>query len=257
MWVGDSIAHHVNFEDIEKATKSKIRRKKAYGSVKASGQKFPESNFTDVVPRELCDQSADILVLQASSVDLTNLPADAPKEFCEQQALISSQNMVTVAKNALASNPNIKNVLLFETTPRYDNKHEINVFAQKKLHEAIDEANNDRIHIGKHSLACADGLRISRYGVKGKPRVDGVHLRGSSGKVSYTRSVARVLADLGLMTVEAATNMSRNKNITFYKEGEGWTQNQGKKGRAPIPAAQLSTFELATRNMFAPLQENY
>jgi hypothetical protein len=225
--------------------------------VRASGQKFPEANFTDVIPRELRDQSADILVLQASSVDLTNLPADAPKEFCKQQALISSQNMVTVAKNALATNPNIKNVLLFETTPRYDNKHDINVFAQKKLHEAIDEANNDRIRIGKHSLACTDGLRVSRYGVKGKPRVDGLHLRGSSGKVAYTRSVARALAELRLITEEEADNMSRNKNISFNKEGERWTLNQNKKGRAPRPVVQLSTFELATRNMFAPLQENY
>ena len=75
--------------------------------------------------------------------------------------------------------------------------------------------------------------------------------------MAYTRSVAKVLADLGLMTVEAAANLSRNKNITFNKEGEGWTQNQNKKSRAPRPAAQLSTFELATRNMFAPLQENY
>ena len=247
----------MDFEDLEKATKSKIRRKKAYGSVRASGQKFPEANFTDVVPRELRDQSVDILILQASSVDLTNLPADASKEFSEQQALISSQNMVTVAKNALAANPSIKNILLFETTPRYDNKHEINMYAQKKLLEAKEEANDDRILIGKHSLACTDGTRVSRYGVKGKPRVDGVHLRGSSGKVAYTRSVARGLADLGLITEEEAANMSRNKNITFNKEGDGWTQNQSKNGRAPRPAAQLSTFQLATRNMFAPLQENY
>ena len=125
------------------------------------------------------------------------------------------------------------------------------------MQEAKDKANDDRILIGKHSLACTDGLRVSRYGVKGKPRVDGVHLRGSSGQVAYTRSVARVLAEVGLVSEVEAANMSRNKNITFNKEGEGWTQNQGKKGRAPRPAAQLSSFELATRNMFAPLQENY
>ena len=76
VWVGDSIAHHIDFEDIEKAVKTKIKKKKAYGSVKASSQKFPDSNFTDVVPRELSGQQADILVMQASSVDLTNIPAD-------------------------------------------------------------------------------------------------------------------------------------------------------------------------------------
>ena len=254
VWVGDSIAHHVNFEDIEKALKSKMRKKKAYGSVRASGQKFPESNFTEVVPRELRDQSADILVMQASSVDLTNIPADASKEYCEQVALVSSQNMVTVAKNALASNSNIKNVLVFETTPRYDNKHDINVYAQKKLQEAKDEAKDNRIVIGKHSLACSGGHRVSRYGVHGNPRVDGVHLRGSSGMVAYTRSVAKVLAEVGLITEQEAAEMSRNKNIKFVKENGGWNKNKANKGRTPRPAQQISVFELATQNRFGPLQ---
>ena len=31
---------------------AKIKRRKAYGSVKASGQKFPYANVTDVVPLE-------------------------------------------------------------------------------------------------------------------------------------------------------------------------------------------------------------
>ena len=96
VWVGDSIAHHIDFDDIKNAVKTKMKKKKAYGSVKASGQKFPNSNFTEVVPR----------VMQASSVDLTNSPAS--KENSEQVALVSSQNILTVAKNALAYNPSIK-----------------------------------------------------------------------------------------------------------------------------------------------------
>ena len=255
LWVGDSIAHHVDFEDLEKATKTKIRRKKAYGAVRASGQKFPESNFTEVVPRELSEQQADILVLQASSVDLTNIPADASNEYSKQVALVSSQNMVAVAKNALAANNGVKHVLLLETTPRYDNKNELNMFAQMKLREAKDEAKDDRIIIGKHSLACTDGLRVSRYGAPGKPRVDGVHLRGSSGMVAYTRSVAKVMAAVGLISEQEAAEMSRNKDIKFNKENGGWNQNKAKKGRAPRPAQQMSAaFELATHNRFGPLQ---
>ena len=252
--VGDSIAHHVDFGDLEKASQTKIRRKKAYGSVKASGQKFPEANFTEVVPRELRNEQVDLLILQASSVDLTNIPADASREYSQQQALISSQNMVTVAKNALAANPSVKKVLLFQTAPRYDDKHELNQYAQEKLMEAKINANDDRIIIGKHSLTCTGGLRVSRYGVRGKPRVDGVHLRGSSGMVAYTRSVAMVLAEVGLITNEQAANMSRNKIIRLNKEGEGWSLNSGKKGRAPRPAEQLTTFQLATQNRFGPLQ---
>ena len=159
-----------------------------------------------------------------------------------------------MAKNALAANPSIKQVLLLQTTPRYDDKYELNLFAQKKLQEAKDKAEDNRIVIGKHSLACTDGVRVSRYGVPGKPRVDGVHLRGSSGMVAYTRSVAKVLAGVGLITERAAAEMSRNKNIKFNTEGNGWKQNKSNTGRAPRPARQLSTFQLATQNRFGPLQ---
>ena len=161
--------------------------------------------------------------------------------------------MVTVAKNALAANPTIKNVLLFETAPRYDDKHKLNEYAQEKLMEAKINANDDRIIIGKHSLACKNGIRVSRYGVRGKPRVDGVHLRGSSGMVAYTRSVAKVLGEVGLISEQEAAEMSRNKNVKF-KENSGWTQGKAKKGRAPRPAQQMSAFQLATENRFGPLQ---
>ena len=53
----------------------------------------------------------------------------------------------------------------------------------------------------------------------GKPRVDRVHLRGSSGKVAYTRSVAKVLAEVGLITEQEADEMSRNKNVKSITAG--------------------------------------
>ena len=86
--VGDSISHHVDFEELEKVSKTKIKRRKAYGAVSASCQKFPDANFTDVVSKELADKEADILILQASSVDLTNIPANASREYRMQQAVV-------------------------------------------------------------------------------------------------------------------------------------------------------------------------
>ena len=83
--------------------------------------------------------------MQASSVDLTNIPADASEEYNKQEALISSRNMVTSAKTALALNPTLKKVVLMEMVPRYDSKHQLNKYAQEKLQEAKGEANGDRI----------------------------------------------------------------------------------------------------------------
>ena len=104
-WIADSIGHHIHFEEIEKVTGAQIKKRKAYGSVKASGQKFPDANFTDVVPQETYYKDVDFLVMQASSVDLTNLPEDASEEYARQTALISSSNMITAAKAALRNNP--------------------------------------------------------------------------------------------------------------------------------------------------------
>ena len=68
-------------DELEKATKSKIKRRKAYGHARASNQTFPDKNFTDVVPKEMSENKPDILVLQRDSVTLTNLSPGAPQEY--------------------------------------------------------------------------------------------------------------------------------------------------------------------------------
>ena len=44
-------------------------------------------------------------------------------------------------------------------------------------------------------------------------RVDGIHLRGSSGKIAYTRSVAVIMAGAGLTTDAKAGQVSRQLSI--------------------------------------------
>ena len=72
-FVGDSIAHNVNTVAVEEATRTIIRKRKAYGSVKDDVSLYPTKNFTDVVPDELVQkhnltgQDYDVLLLQASA----------------------------------------------------------------------------------------------------------------------------------------------------------------------------------------------
>ena len=165
---------------------------------------------------------------------------------------------MTVAKSALAINLNIQKVVLMQTVDRYDNKHDLNKYARQKLDEANKRANDSRIKIGKHNLECDGAIRASRFGDSRSKRVDGVHLRGNSGLMSYTRSVANILVAAGLASEEEAAQVGRNKNISFKKknkEGEGWSQGLGRRDRAPRPAPQFSVFELATQNRFGPLQQ--
>ena len=100
--------------------------------------------------------------------------------------------------------------------------------------------------IGKHTLDCEkDGLRASRFGVKG--------VRGSSGRMAYTRSVGHILAAAGLISAKEAAQVGENLKIEMKKTGERWNQVEGGRGRRQ--PHQMSTFQTAVHNRFAPLQD--
>ena len=251
-------------DELEKITKTKIKKKRAYGAVKAPGQTYPVSNFKDVVPKEMAENRPDILVLQRDSVTLTDLSEGAPEEYARQQMKVVSQNMMTVATSALDSNPQLQQVILMHAAPRYDDKEELNTYGNNMLHEAKKESqsiNKNKVFIGVHNLECTTaGLKASRYGDGSRGQVDMVHMRGSSGLVSYTRSVAQILASAGLTTQQEAANLARNKEDLKMKNSGGnkyQTQGRNNKGGPRRQHQQVpSTFQLATSNMFAPLQSN-
>ena len=83
-----------------------------------------------------------------------------------------------------------------------------------------------------------------------------LHLRGTSGKVAYTRSVATILARAGLTTVQEAEQVARNKAIQIRRPGGEGFRTQGRRGRGSPKQQQLSTFQLATNNRFASFQGN-
>ena len=68
--------------------------------------------------------------------------------------------------------------------------------------------------IGVHNLECKDGLRESRYGDGRNGPVDMIHMKGSSGKVAYTRSVAAILARAGLASIQEAEQVARSQDVT-------------------------------------------
>ena len=274
-YVTDSIGGNVMIDELEKITKTKFKKKRAYGAVKALGQTYPVSNFTDVVPKEMAENKPDVLVLQRDSVTLTDLSEGAPEEYARQQMKVVSQNMMTVATSALASNPQLQQVIIMQAAPRYDDKEDLNNYGNDMLHEAKKESlsvHKNKVFVGVHNLECTDaGMKASRYGDGSKGQVDMVHMRGSSGLVSYTRSVAQILAAAGLTSQLEAANLARNKEDlkiknsggnSFQNQGRNRSggnnfQNQGRQNKGGSRRQQQpSIFELATSNMFAPLQSN-
>ena len=128
-YITDSIGGNLHTKELEKLTKTKFKRAKAYAATKRSrseGFIFPDSNFTDVVPAVLAAEQPDVVIAMAPSVELTNPPAAAAQEYASQEASCSSYNMVKVAENALTYNPGLKMFIIPERVPRYDRWSELN-----------------------------------------------------------------------------------------------------------------------------------
>ena len=89
--IGDSISANVDIGALEVATQRQFVKAKAYSSkhdtVSNSAKqaaKFPDSNFTDVIPTELKKEKYEHLILQAGSLDITNMNTkDEPSKYVE------------------------------------------------------------------------------------------------------------------------------------------------------------------------------
>ena len=77
-----------------------------------------------MVPAELLKKTFHFLILQAPSVDITNLntslnPSEYIKYF-EQQTVISAKNYFSVVENSLKIQPTLNKVIVLKLIPRYD-----------------------------------------------------------------------------------------------------------------------------------------
>ena len=213
LFVGDSISSNVDIKMLEGATKARITTAKAYSStfdvesnVAKQAARYPASNFEDVVKEELVDKSFKTLLLQAGSVDITNLNTnEQPERYMEyfrQIAVMSATNLFQVAQNTLKESTNINKVIIMQQIPRYD-PQEVDPLALKPSLSLLfnntltnlwaDSPLRNQIFIGVHNIECNGAIREARYRHTKSGRFDGIHLFGSSGRKAYTRSVLNIL----------------------------------------------------------------
>ena len=212
-FVGDSIAHNIDTLKVEKATRSIITKKKAYGAKQDNVSFFPSKNFTNIVPELLAkkvketNMNYDVLLLQASSTDITNLDTsnhtEENMENLKQKAMASSENIFNVAIQAVKST-DIPKVIIMERIPRHDRSQDDPAGIKPRLSELanfhlrqllLQSELKHRIMIGSHSIFGSLGI-CDLYG--GGDNFDGIHLLGPAGKHTYTQSVIRILSDIGL-----------------------------------------------------------
>ena len=86
--------------------------------------KISKYNCTEKVPAELQKGTFQLMVLQAPSVEVTNLNTSvnpsAYIKYFEQQTVISAKNFFSVVENALKMKPTLNKVVILPLIPRYD-----------------------------------------------------------------------------------------------------------------------------------------
>ena len=148
--ITDSIGgeKYVRHDLLEKVTKTKITKAKAYGPVmrtRQEGYKFPDKNFSSVVPQVLASDNFDVAIMMAPSVILSNLPPHTPQEQAEEQAREGSQQMVKIATEAIKANSNLQQLIIMQAAPRYDQWQQTNKFANDQLKEALQDVDDERM----------------------------------------------------------------------------------------------------------------
>ena len=250
MMLGDSILHNINTREVEKEIGgllftpglygSGARTNRCYGAKFEDGPevKYKHNNFKNKVPKLLKERPVDNLILQAPSVDITNLKLQTNnEEFNINKAKESSEVMVEVACDALENNKDMKIVIL-ERTPRYDDKADLSEFSNFVLQELVRKAKHkygDRLMYGSHILDSEGTTREARYGRPGvTPRYDGLHLRGVLGKQAYTNSVINILSEAGVSS-------------------HGWKMVRRRKASSSRFDEQKQRSSVIVSNKFAPL----
>ena len=180
--VGDSITNHVNIDKIEEATDAVITKVKAYSAIyddisneAKDKAKFPSKNFLQVVPCEVRKENFEHLVVQAGSIDISNLRTkDNPEnnlEYFRQQTFMSAKNTFDSCLLALDKQPSLKSVTIMKQTPRYDPLTTDPLAIKPALSQLFNNTLTElwlscplknKIYIGTHNIDCTVAVQSAR-----------------------------------------------------------------------------------------------
>ena len=281
LYVGDSVSAHVRMEVLEKATNTKITAAKAYSSiydtdsnVAKNATKFPEANFSAILPQKLQEDTYENVIVQAGSVDISNLRTDIEpikhSAYFQQEATISARNLFSACENAAMRNSSLKKIIIMKQTPRYDppsiDPHSVKPVLSELYNRTLEQCLQssqvkDRIFLGTHSIDCTGAIREARYRETTTGRFDGLHLYGSSGTKAYTNSVLSILKSAGMVDPEfdhSNCQQARFQARNRKQASNYFWQNDVDTRRSECERAQLNTrYEIPTQNRFASLADHF
>ena len=180
-FVKDSVAEVANLRKAEEITKTRIKSARASSSM----------NYEETVKHNLANpgrEAYDVLMMSAPSKDIVN----------SRTVDTSCTNLIRIAAESLASNSNLKKVIIVEHPPRFDsqNSDKLAKRANAKLSQMWEHsAFKDKILIGCHNFNDfgTGKTHCRRYGNKGSGQYDGLHFLGPSGNYEFTKSIANII----------------------------------------------------------------
>ena len=271
LYVGDSVSAHVRIDALEKATRTKIVTE---SNIAKNAAKFPEANFTEMLPQKLQEDTFQNLMVQAGSVDISNLKTDIEptkySAYFQQVATVSAKNLFSACEYAAMKNPSLKKIIVLKQTPRYDPasvdplsvRPVLSELFNRTLEQCLQSSQvRDRIFLGTHSIDCTGAIRDARYRETKSGRFDGLHLFGTSGSKAYTNSVLNILQSAGMVDPEfdhsncsqARFQARRGVHVKNY-----FWQNDVDTRRSGCGRDQLNMrYEIPTQNRFSSLADNF
>ena len=276
LFIGDSISASADVNKLADATQSEVVTAKAYSSsnktssnVAKQAPRFPASNFTDMIPKQLSKDDFKYLIIQAGSVDISNLNTkDNPLQYMDyfrQETIMSADILFSAAENALKNNPGLNKVIIMKQIPRYD-PAEVDplslkpslslLFNNTMTNNWMESPLKEKIYIGNHDIDCNGSIRESRYRHTKSGRYDGVHLFGGSGGKFYTLSVLNILKNAKIASSQFNFHQSNAQSEHQREQKSNWqtVKPQGRRFR-PRQKFQPHSGPVPTYNRYNGLND--
>ena len=280
--IGDSISGGLDNKMIAKTMNAEVRAVRAYSTLQDTKEnvareetKFPEKSFQRVIEKEVENSETDILIVQSTSIDITNFKTSNENvmkysEYFKQETIIAASNLVTAVENTLKSNPRIKKAIIMKQIPRYDHiandPQGIKSTLRQLYNDSIEKqlTNSplkDKMILGNHELECTGAVREARY--RSGMKYDGIHMSGPSGRKAYMESVLMILRSAGLIKISPPSYFRRYHNISTTSQDRYHcpTQDTDYLNDRDIRVKNLQSryqYSIPTANRFSHLsQGNY
>ena len=210
-WFGTSLSNSLDTEKLEKDTNMDVNVVKAF-CIKPDG-KYPDLNFTDTVPAEIEHDIPDIVVLEAGSIEITNLDVkkammDTNKDVKEyerewtEKVEKDSENLFNLALKMTEEHKHMK-IIILKRLPRFDTKAQdptsiksrLSVFANNVYDQLYFKSGcPSNIKVADLNLATEyPYLRKIIMGNPEAPEYDGIHLRGSESSRHFTYRAGQLI----------------------------------------------------------------